>query len=130
MRDNNKFGVLNKEWIAKLASLSKEDGDALLERFRFRLHQQQSRILSQASRKKIISKEGYEKKYKHMFYEEFGFDVFLQYLDGVMNADADYFVTFNKNLIKNKEELERKFGLKIITPEELAGIQHNQNNNL
>ena len=130
MRNNKKFRVIKKEWIAKLASLPKEEGEALLERLRFALHKQQSRILNEAYSKKVIEKEEYEKNYKDLFYDEFGFDGFLQYLDGVMNADADYFVTFNKNLIKNKEELERKFGLKIITPEELAGIQHNQNNNL
>ena len=106
----------------KLASMSKEEAEKFLERLRYKFHLQQDRILKEAFSKKILTKEEYEGNYKDMFYDEFGFDSFLQYIDGVMNANADYFVTLNKNLIKRKEELERKFKLKIITLEELEKI--------
>lgn len=122
MRRNIKFGVIKKEWIVNLANMPKEEGEKFLERLRYKLHAQQNRILKEAFRKRIITKEDYEADFKDMFYDEFGFDGFLQYIDGVMNANADYFVTLNKNLIKRKEELERKFKLKIIAPEELEEI--------
>lgn len=125
MRKHKKFGIIKKEWIAKLASMPKEEGERFLERLRFKLHAQQNRILKEAFNKKIITEEEYENNYKDMFYDEFGFDGFLQYIDGVMNANADYFVTLNKNLIKRRDELERKFKLKIISPEELEKIAKN-----
>lgn len=124
-----KFGVIKKEWIANLVNIPKEEGEKLLERFKLKLHSQKNRILKEAFSRRILTKEDYESYYKDMFYDEFGFDGFLQYLDGVMNANADYFVTLNKNLIKRRDELERKFKLKVITPEELEKISQNKNNN-
>ena len=105
--------------------MPKEEGERFLERLRFKMRAHQNRILKEAFNKKIITEEEYENNYKDMFYDEFGFDGFLQYLDGVMNAKADYFVTLNKNLIKRRDELERKFKLKIISPEELEKIAKN-----
>lgn len=122
MRRHKKFGIIKKEWIAQLASMPKEEGEKFLERLKYKMHAQQDRILKEAFSKRIITKDEYESNYKDMFYDEFGLDGFLQYIDGVMNAKADYFVTLNKNLIKRKEELERKFKLKIIAPEELEEI--------
>ena len=111
-------------------SLPRDEAEMLLQRLSYKLHTEQEKILSEAFNKKIIIKEDYENSYKDMFYDEFGFDGFLQFIDSVMNAKADYFVTLNKNLIKRRDELERKFKLKIITPEELEKIAKNKNNNL
>ncbi|MBI2559265.1 hypothetical protein HYW20_08140 [Candidatus Woesearchaeota archaeon] len=119
---NKKFGVIKKEWLAKLADMSKEEGEKFLERIRNKLHEHQKKVLEEAYAKKLFSKEGYEADFKDMFYDEFGFDGFLQYIDGVMNANADYFVTVNQNLLKKKEELETRFKLKIINPEELEKL--------
>ena len=122
MQKQRRFGVVKKELIEKLSNLSKEEGERLLERFRYRLHEQKARVLEQAFGKKLISKEEYEKKYSDMFYDELGFDGFLQYLDAVMNAKGDYFVTLNDNLIKKREELEGRVKLKIINTKELEKI--------
>lgn len=119
---NKKFGVIKKEWIAKLVDIPKEEGEKFLERIRYKLHEQQKRILEEAYKKKLFSKEDYEASFKDMFYDEFGFDGFLQYIDSVMNADADYFVTINQNLLKKKGELEARFKLKVITPDDLEKI--------
>ena len=126
---SKKFGVIKKEWIARLADMPKEEAEKLLERMRYKLHKQQTRILEEAYRRWLFSKEDYEANFKDMFYDEFGFDGFLQYIDGVMNANADYFVTLNQNLLKKKDELEARFKLKIITPEELEKIAKIKNNN-
>ena len=137
MANERKFGIVKKEWIEDLAKLSKEEGENLLERFRYRLHEQKNKILEQAFSKKLITKEEYESNYKDMFYDEFGFDGFLQYLNAVMNAKSDYFVTLNNNLIKGRKGLENKFKLKIINTEELERIAdknnkkiNNKNNNV
>ena len=122
MVNERKFGIVKKEWIEELAKLPREESERLLERFRYRLHEQKNKILEQAFNKKIITKEEYESNYKDMFYDDFGFDGFLQYLDAVMNAKSDYFVTLNKNLVKRRKELENKFKLRIINTEELEKI--------
>ena len=122
MVNERKFGIVKKEWIEELAKLPREESERLLERFRYRLHEQKNKILEQAFSKKIITKEEYESNYKDMFYDDFGFDGFLQYLDAVMNAKSDYFVTLNKNLVKRRKELENKFKLRIINTEELEKI--------
>ena len=121
--DNKKFGEVKKEWILNLANAPKEKQELILQRFRYVLHRQKARILSEAIQKGLFTLEEYEKDYKDQYYDEFGFDGFLQYIDGVMNADADYFVTENKNLIKRREDIESKFKLKIITVSELESIK-------
>lgn len=106
-----------------LMNAPKEEQERLMQRFRFVLHEQKTRILSEAFEKNLFTQREYEEDYKDKFYDEFGYDGFLQYIDGVMNADADYFVTENKNLIKRREEIQPKFKLKIITSEELIDLQ-------
>ncbi len=122
MKNQNRFGVIKKEWIENLISLPKEEKERFFERIGRALHGQKERILEQAFKKKIFTKEEYENNYKDMFYDEFGFDSFLQYLDAVMNADSDYFVTGNENLLKKRKELESRFNLKIISVEELEKL--------
>ena len=106
-----------------LMNAPKEEQELLMQRFRLALHKQKAGILSEAFDKNLFTKQEYEEDYKDRFYDEFGYDGFLQYIDGVMNADADYFVTENKNLIKRRGEIQSKFKLKIITSEELMGLE-------
>ncbi len=123
MNKNKKFGIIKKEWIMNLINAPKEEQELLMQRFRLALHKQKARILSEAFEKNLFTQQEYEENYKDRFYDEFGYDGFLQYIDGVMNANADYFVTENKNLIKRREEIESKFKFKIITSEELIDLQ-------
>ena len=123
MSKNKKFGIIKKEWLISLMNAPKEEQELLMQRFRLALHKQKARILGESFEKKLFTQEEYEKNYKDRFYDEFGYDGFLQYIDGAMNADADYFVTENKNLIKRREEIQSKFKLKIITSEELIGLK-------
>lgn len=127
MGNSKKFGVIKKEWIMNLINAPKEEQELLMQRFRQALHKQKARILSEAFEKNLFTQQEYEENYKDRFYDEFGYDGFLQYIDGVMNGDADYFVTENKNLIKRRKETESKFKLKIITSEELIDLQNKNN---
>lgn len=54
-----------------------------------------------------------------MFYDDYGSDSFIQYINAAMNAKIDYFVTNNERMLNKREELEKKFGLKIASPKEL-----------
>jgi len=128
MGNQKKFVKIGKELIRKLGALDKEQGEKLLARLNYKLHLERDRILNEAFGKKLMTKGEYENNYKDMFYDEFGFDGFLQYVDGVMNANADYFITINKNLINKRKEMENKFKLRILTPEELEKMLGKNNN--
>ncbi|MBS3097057.1 hypothetical protein J4480_06500 [Candidatus Woesearchaeota archaeon] len=126
MAKPKRFVKIEKELVDKLAGMPKEEGERLLERLRYRLHEEKNKILKQAFEEKLITREEYEKSYKDMFYDEFGFDGFIQYIDAVMGSKGDCFVTLNQNLLKRRNELEKKFKLKITSIEELEKIADKQ----
>lgn len=51
------------------------------------------------------------------FRDEVGYSI-IHYFEAVENK-SDIFLTFTKSMIENRDELEKRFGLKIRTPEEL-----------
>jgi len=122
MNKSKKFGIIKKEWLINLMNAPKEKQELLMQKFRFLLDTQKTRILNEAFEKNLFTHQEYAINYKDQFYDEFGYDGFLQYIDGLMNADADYFVTENKNLIKRRQEIESRFKLKIITSSELIDL--------
>ncbi|MEK6983059.1 MAG: hypothetical protein AABX33_00665 [Nanoarchaeota archaeon] len=54
-----------------------------------------------------------------MFYDEFGSDSFIQYINAVMNAKTHCFITNNERMLKRKVELKKRFGLEIASPEDI-----------
>jgi len=79
----------------------------------------QKEILKCAIKEGLISKKEYEKKYKgRYFVKEYNACSFIEYLGAILTGEADYFVTENKNMLKDREKLAKKFGLRIISPEE------------
>ena len=54
-----------------------------------------------------------------MFYDDYGSDSFIQYLDAVMNSEVDCFITQNERMLKRKEDLKEGFGLRIASPKEI-----------
>ena len=54
-----------------------------------------------------------------MFYDDYGSDSFMQYINAVMNAKIDFFITENERILKKKEELKKRFGLEIASPEQI-----------
>ena len=83
------------------------------------MHLQKENILNQAFNENLFTEEEYNKKYKDMFYDEFGSDSFIQYINAVMNAKIDFFLTENERMLKMKEELKKIFGLEIASPEQI-----------
>lgn len=91
-----------------------------MERVKQRLYLETDLVLEQAFKEKILSKEEYEKSYKARFYDDFGMDSFVQYLEAVMgDKKVDCFVTENERMLNIKEKLKEKFGLRIASPKEI-----------
>ena len=119
-KDKHKnFVVIEPKLIKKLLNLPKPIGMKILERINYKMHLQKENILKQAFEENLFSQGEYNEKYKDMFYDEFGSDSFMQYINAVMNAEIDFFVTGNERMLKKKEELKKRFGLGIASPKEI-----------
>lgn len=128
-KEHQKYGVINSEIIKNLLSMPKDDALQLLQRVNYKLNLQKEDILNQAIDEKILTKEEYKEKYEDMFYDDFGADSFLQYLNASMNTkDIDYFVTENLRLLNKREDIEKKFKLKIISLKELEELDKKESN--
>ena len=117
--EHKNFVVIEPKLIKKLLNLPKPIGMKILERINYKIHLQKENILNQAFEENIFTEKEYNKNYKDMFYDEFGSDSFMQYANAVMNAKIDFFVTGNERMLKRKEELKKRFGLEIASPEEI-----------
>lgn len=65
---------------------------------------------------KNITLEEWNSRFKN-FRDDYGYSI-IHYLESVVNR-LDMFITLNPIMIENKEELEKRFGVKIRTPEEM-----------
>ena len=117
--DHKNFVEINPKLIKKLLNLPKPIGMKIMERVNYKMHLQKENILKQAFEENFFTETEYNEKYKDMFYDEFGSDSFMQYINAVMNAKIDFFVTENERMLKKGEELKKRFGLEIASPEEI-----------
>ena len=119
-KDEHKdFVVIEPKLIKNLLNLPKPIGLKILERINYKMHLQKENILKQAFEENLFTESEYNEKYKDMFYDEFGSDSFIQYINAVMNAEIDFFVTGNERMLKKKEELKKRFGLEIVSPDQI-----------
>jgi len=84
------------------------------------LEKERNRIISLAIKRKIITKEEWEKRFK-FFTDEYGINSFIHYLEAIM-LNVEGFATLNEKMIKNKKELEKRFKVEIIGPKEMKGM--------
>lgn len=105
-------------------NLSKSQIEEVISGMRSAVEKMRPLVLKQAYDSGILAPEEYESKYKGHFYDEFGCDSFVQYLHAAMNMDKkeDYFLTGNERLLKRRDELAGRFGLKIINLEDASAI--------
>src|SRR3989338_5929375 len=120
IKTHKKFSVMKKEDILRLMSLPKEKGIELMKRVNYKFHLAKDDILKQAFEEKLFTKEEYEEKYKDMFYDDYGSDSFVQYINAVMNTKVDCFVTHNERMLTRKDELKKRFGLRIASSKEIV----------
>ena len=117
--EHKNFVVIEPKLIKKLLNLPKPVGMKILERINYKMRLQKENVLKQALEENLFTEKEYDEKYKDMFYDEFGSDSFIQYINAVMNAKIDFFVTENERILKKKEELKKRFGLEIASPEQI-----------
>ena len=115
--EHKNFVVIKPKLIKKLLNMPKPIAMKILERINYKMHLQKENILKQAFEENLLTEKEYNEKYKDMFYDEFGSDSFMQYINAVMNAKIDFFITENERMLKRKDELKKRFGLEIASPE-------------
>src|SRR3989344_8238548 len=111
--DHKKFSEIDPKMIKKMMNMPKPIVEKLVENINYKLHLQKQQIMKQAFKERLLTEKEYNENYKDMFYDDYGSDSFPQYVNAVMNAESDCFVTINKRMLKRKEELKKRFGLEI-----------------
>ena len=81
------------------------------------LEQKYEEVVSRAIGLKLIKRSEWDERFKD-YRDEAGHS-FVHYLECIMNK-IDIFLTLNPIMIKNREELEKRFGVKIRNPRELT----------
>jgi len=76
------------------------------------------RIKNIAVEKGIITSEEL-KKYDGVYLDQHGCDSFLNYLSYVVSGKVGYFVTNNGRFLKDRKEIQEKFGVEILSLDEL-----------
>ena len=117
--EHKNFVEIEPKLIKKLLNLPKPIGMKILDRINYKLHLQKGNILKQAFEENLFTEKEYNENYKDMFYDDYGSDSFMQYINAVMNAKIDFFITENERMLKKKEELKGRFGLEIASPEDI-----------
>lgn len=74
-------------------------------------------VVSRAVRLKIIKRKEWDNRFKN-YRDEYGHS-FVHYLESIMN-NIEIFVTLNPIMFKYREELQKRFGVRITSPEELT----------
>lgn len=116
---HQRFSKVGPEMLKKMLSLPKSTGLEIMERVKYRLHEEKGAVLEQAYKEGLFMEKEYNEKYKDHFYDDYGCDSFIQYINAAMNAEIDRFVTVNERILRRRDELEEKFKLKIASPEEI-----------
>ena len=117
--DHKNFVEINPKLIKKLLNLPKPIALKLIEKINYKTHLQKKSILKQAFEENIFAEEEYNERFKDMFYDDYGSDSFIQYINAVMNAKIDFFITENERMLKKKEEFKKRFGLEIASPQDI-----------
>jgi len=80
------------------------------------LKQKYEEVVSRAVELKLIKREEWKNRFIN-YRDEYGHS-FVHYLESIMGK-MDVFLTLNSIMLRNREELEKRFGVRILTPEEL-----------
>lgn len=77
------------------------------------------RVINEATQRKIMTLEEMP-IYVGKYFDEYGIDSFINYLS-MLTSDVkmEAFITLCKPMIKDRKKIEKRFGVKIITPKEL-----------
>ena len=80
-----------------------------------KLEQMRKEIIDTAIERGIITKEEVS-VYVGKYFDEYGIDSFINYLSMLLGEPKmDAFMTLCEPLLKDKEKIEKRFGIKIIT---------------
>ena len=122
VKDYKKMSEIRKGLFLHPPQLTPNQKDELVGRIRAASEEMRNPVLKQAYNQGILTPEEYETKYQGHFYDDYACDSFIQYLNAVMNSDSQYFLTQNERMLKRRDELASRFGLKIAAIEEISAL--------
>lgn len=127
MRRKKYVSEIDVDFLDKLRTLSeemgKEDFIAMVKRC---VEKGREEIIPEAIKRGLFTEEEYNAEFKDKYNDPYGCDSFSQYIGTVLHVmdtgDKDaIFVTLNDNMLKNRDMLKNRFGVRILHMEELGG---------
>ncbi|MBI2668496.1 hypothetical protein HYX14_01510 [Candidatus Woesearchaeota archaeon] len=115
-----KYAPINPALFEQVRKLPLSIRESMVQRILSKIHEDNKRVLREALERGLFTKEEYEKEYQDRFYDDYGSDSFLRYIDAVMDAQGECFLTENERLINVRDGLQKKFKLKIMSTKEAA----------
>lgn len=79
-------------------------------------------VVIRAIGKRLITLEEWNKRFK--YYRDYAGYSFIHYLEAKMSGKINCFLTENPIMIENREELEDRFGIKIMNIKEFASEEN------
>lgn len=79
------------------------------------LEEKYEEVVSEAIKLKLIKRKEWNNRFKN-YRDKFGHS-FVHYLECIMNK-IDIFLTLNPIMLRNRDELQERFGVRILSPEE------------
>jgi len=117
-----KYAPLDPVLFEKARKLPLAVRESMVQRILQKIHEDNKQVLQKALEQGLFTKEEYQEHYLDKFYDDYGSDSFLRYIDAVMDAQGECFVTENERLIKARANLQHKFKLKIMSTAEVADM--------
>jgi len=103
--------------------MGKEDFIAMVKRG---VEKGRKEIIEEAIKRGLFTEKEYNSKFKDRYDDAYGCDSFSQYIGTVLHVmDTGkkdvIFVTLNENILKNRDMLKNRFGVRILRMDELGG---------
>jgi len=119
--------------LVAFESMNDEERKRFMEKLKKNTFEVEDIVMEEAYNEGILTKEEYEKKYRHKYVDN-GADSFPELMQSVLfnrrnpdPADQTIFITTNSKILDDREKLTERFGLVIKTPKEAIEIMEERN---
>jgi hypothetical protein len=125
-----RFAPFDPELFKLVDTISYNERRELMKRVIAKTKARTESIIEEAIRRGIITRQEYDLLYRSMYLDEYGMDSFAQYIEILIHkqereeagekVDDDLaFLTLNKGMLHDKAKLEKRFGIAILSPEDI-----------
>ena len=117
-----------EKFLKMLNELSEEERKKILEKMNKATIKHRDKVMEEVFKRGIMSKKEYKEKYENKYIDEnYGGDSFPQLMEVVLHGKDIMFVTVNEKMLRDREKLEKRFGVRILSPNEAIEILQKEN---